>query len=204
MWRSETNFYAFFFLWTHKAIFVCFWFVHLGRSLNALFVFIIHFFFSFMYFAHHNLSRIERVLVSSFVLPSTIVTSKTTTTTKHTQKYYLKKKNTYLILCASTTILSLQPNFVHIFLGAGSIPFSFYKCLVWMWKLKIVIKICVELNEQKREYRNKKCCIKMPSIECAICSEEFGKRNDNDSAVVVTPCGHVFHLECLSKWLQYG
>ncbi|XP_055322496.1 uncharacterized protein LOC129578249 isoform X2 [Sitodiplosis mosellana] len=45
----------------------------------------------------------------------------------------------------------------------------------------------------------------MPAIECAICSEEFGKRNDNDSSdVVVTPCGHVFHEMCLSKWLQYG
>lgn len=43
----------------------------------------------------------------------------------------------------------------------------------------------------------------MPNIECAVCSEEFGHRNDT-RVVITTPCGHVFHEPCLSKWLQYG
>lgn len=43
---------------------------------------------------------------------------------------------------------------------------------------------------------------KMPSVECAICSEEFGKRTES-SDVIVTPCGHVFHEICLSKWLHH-
>ncbi|XP_031617974.1 uncharacterized protein LOC116337504 [Contarinia nasturtii] len=43
----------------------------------------------------------------------------------------------------------------------------------------------------------------MPNIECAVCSEEFGQRNDTRD-IIITPCGHVYHEPCLSKWLQFG
>ena len=33
---------------------------------------------------------------------------------------------------------------------------------------------------------------------CCICVEEFQK----DSQVYKTSCGHVFHHECLQKWIQ--
>ncbi|XP_031629383.1 E3 ubiquitin-protein ligase TRAIP-like [Contarinia nasturtii] len=37
------------------------------------------------------------------------------------------------------------------------------------------------------------------AIECSICYEIFDKDN---SEVVVTKCGHMFHTDCLNDWLK--
>lgn len=41
------------------------------------------------------------------------------------------------------------------------------------------------------------------SIECAICSERFGKCGGESSEhISITPCGHAYHQCCISKWLS--
>lgn len=65
--------------------------------------------FFLMYFAHHNLSRTECVLVSSFMLPSTIVTSTTT-----------KKKGIYS-LCFNNQFHNLMHFCSHFYI----VPFNF-------------------------------------------------------------------------------
>ena len=35
---------------------------------------------------------------------------------------------------------------------------------------------------------------------CSTCLESFNLRSD----VSTTPCGHVFHTDCIEKWLQSG
>lgn len=44
----------------------------------------------------------------------------------------------------------------------------------------------------------------MNSIECSICSERFGINGGGGDSndVIVTPCGHVYHETCISKWLH--
>ena len=37
-----------------------------------------------------------------------------------------------------------------------------------------------------------------PGAECPICLSEIG----NDDKAMTTPCGHVFHEECLQRWLK--
>ena len=54
-----------------------------------------------------------------------------------------------------------------------------------------------------------KCCFsesKKAGHQCPICLKEFKKSNVNDenskSAVKVSECEHIFHSECLRKWLE--
>ncbi|XP_027769347.1 E3 ubiquitin-protein ligase RING1-like [Solanum pennellii] len=38
------------------------------------------------------------------------------------------------------------------------------------------------------------------SDDCVICFEELGKEGE----VMCTPCSHVFHEDCIAKWLEKG
>lgn len=38
------------------------------------------------------------------------------------------------------------------------------------------------------------------AIDCSICFEDFSKNTDSD--VVVTKCGHMYHLDCLNEWMK--
>ena len=38
------------------------------------------------------------------------------------------------------------------------------------------------------------------NVACSICLEPFTLPFD----IYTTPCGHVFHYECIRKWLQSG
>ena len=38
---------------------------------------------------------------------------------------------------------------------------------------------------------------KDPNDECTICKEKY----ESDSSVIVLPCKHVFHKECITQWL---
>lgn len=61
-------------------------------------------------------------------------------------------------------------------------------------------------KEEKEKYKQSKIkYIGKDKIEdiysqdqCLICLEEFNKETEN---LIKLPCGHIFHLECLSEWL---
>ena len=38
------------------------------------------------------------------------------------------------------------------------------------------------------------------NVACSICLESFTLTSD----IYTTPCGHVFHYECIRKWLERG
>ena len=38
------------------------------------------------------------------------------------------------------------------------------------------------------------------NVACSICLESFTLTSD----IYTTPCGHVFHFECIRKWLERG
>ena len=38
------------------------------------------------------------------------------------------------------------------------------------------------------------------NVACSICLESFTLTSD----IYTTPCGHVFHYECIQKWLERG
>lgn len=37
-------------------------------------------------------------------------------------------------------------------------------------------------------------------LECAVCLNEF---KDDETLRLVSPCGHVFHADCVDIWLSY-
>lgn len=90
--------------------FLAFWFVHLGFLLNAEFVFFIFHVFCPSYFEPH------RTCVSFiFLLTEHYRHFKDDNNNNNDQTHTeIISKKTYLILCASTTISSLQQNCVHI------------------------------------------------------------------------------------------
>lgn len=92
-----------------------------------------------------------------------------------------------------------------MFLGIGifmCISNVFYKC-------KRKIKTKTEQNEDiKNNKLTKKCINKLnkenkkfidKECECSICLESFDKNNDKN--LVYLKCKHVFHKNCLQKWV---
>ena len=53
-----------------------------------------------------------------------------------------------------------------------------------------------ELQSVKRKYIDK--------YTCGICLDSNGKLiiNRKKNYKIITPCGHIFHKQCLKKWLQ--
>ncbi len=53
-------------------------------------------------------------------------------------------------------------------------------------------------NERPRKKIRVKSNVEPPKGECAICREEYSARCHK------TKCDHIFHTECLNKWLKAG
>lgn len=55
------------------------------------------------------------------------------------------------------------------------------------------IKICASTKAKS---------VSTSSIRCSICFDDFKNDAQANQSIVATPCGHIYHQECLTKWSE--
>ena len=54
-------------------------------------------------------------------------------------------------------------------------------------------------NNDGKESKDKHCILR---CKCCCCCCLFNKRDPFNEIVMLTPCGHVFHVDCLQQWMK--
>jgi hypothetical protein len=108
--------------------------------------------------------------------------------------------------------------YILIFVLFGYIYFNFIKYNFSSNKYSenfINIEMKSQLDKKIRDFINKnhnKKVKKLMEEYCLICVENYDKINNDNNVLfdfeesskekIVLPCGHIFHLKCISKWFQ--
>lgn len=100
------------------------------------------------------------------------------------KSFFLLKVMRYTHLLPQAFVITIaQSSVINVQFCCCRAQIKFFSCLILVALLSIV---CWRIEKKM-------------SAECSVCCENF---NSNGAEVFCTPCGHIFHFNCIDAWIK--